>query len=240
MKMNKRVCLTVSITAVLSAVLLISVSYMIQLMSVKRVAVDGIYPDYDLNDLIELSSIISEGEIIGSSKPFIVEPQGGGDASVFVDYYFKVSNVLGGDIKPGDIIPVRTEGGKCGKISVENYGDVGLKTSKKAVAFFRKHKMTGKYITSGVNEMYYYTISGGDAQGIYWIEDENDSVYKSFKDCEDGFNICEKRNEIMSLYKKVQTEGPTLYEAKVDRLYNAYAEGEITESEYNARVAEID
>lgn len=72
MKMNKRVCLTVSTTAVLSVVLLILVSYMIQLMSVKRVAVDGIYPDYDLNDLIEVSSIISEGEIIGSSKPLLL------------------------------------------------------------------------------------------------------------------------------------------------------------------------
>ncbi|MDO5037930.1 MAG: hypothetical protein Q4E37_06500 [Tissierellia bacterium] len=84
------------------------------LASYERVerTIDNTYPRLSLEELSNYSDLIVTGTFKGYGDPFRVLPYGGQEPSIFKDGVFEIDQVYKGDIKAGDEVTLRTQGGQ--------------------------------------------------------------------------------------------------------------------------------
>ncbi len=194
------------------------------------VVVSGSIAEKDLNELKKNSTLVVYGEVVDVSEPFKVKPVGGGDASIFTDYYIDAKNILRGDKKSlsdTSKIPVRIQGGEIDGMTVVAEEETTLVVGETYLLFLIDPNRGGGYNTDGE---YFYI--NGLKQGVY-------------KEKTNGNLENEKSNEkinlgsIISEMAKINKEVP-LSTKEEDQFYENLeknlASGFIDEEEYNTLI----
>lgn len=133
-------------------------------------SISAIYPSYSVAEKAALSNLVLEGEVLGFSNPFMIDPVDDAEPMYFTDMYVLVESVYKGDPLPsetadlaisstsGTIIAVRFKGGYDDTLAVES-GDSspGLITGDKALLFLYRISDGSDYNTEG---NHYYLTSG--------------------------------------------------------------------------------
>jgi hypothetical protein len=139
-----------------------------------RVNISGLLAAKDIPQLIMESDIIVFGKVIEASDPIKICPVGGGDYSLFTDYYFDAIDVL----KSSELfdnmnrIPVRIHGGVTKDLIVVHGEEPKLTIGNEYLLFLFKPGMGAGYNTEG--EYCYVT---GATQGTYSFVN-NDGIQK--------------------------------------------------------------
>jgi hypothetical protein len=130
----------------------------------KKVIISGLLVAKDIPLLIMESDIIVFGKVIEASNPIKIRPVGGGDYSLFTDYYFKPIEVLKSSEFFDNIskIPVRIQGGVTDDLIVFHEGEPKLEIGNEYILFLFRPGMGAGYNTEG--DYYYVT---GATQGTY-------------------------------------------------------------------------
>ncbi|MDO4175104.1 MAG: hypothetical protein Q4D42_10105, partial [Eubacteriales bacterium] len=110
--------------------------------------ISGCLPELSKEDLIAQSTLIATGTVTEVSDAFQIAPVGGGDPSVFTDYFFTVSDVLRGE--PDDnVVSVRIQGGTANGMSSTAELEPQLEVGKSYLLFLYQPNMGGSYNTKG-------------------------------------------------------------------------------------------
>lgn len=137
-----------------------------------------------IEDLMNESTLIIYGKVIGNSEPFLIKPTNGGDPVYHTDYYIEPINLYRGVISvdisldeneseissssygtiPDDAITVRVMGGSNGDVTTIADSEANLEVGNEYLLFLYQTGTGGGYNTKGD---YYYVC--GAKQGAFSI-----------------------------------------------------------------------
>ena len=236
---------------VISSVLLICLAFTGILLfqntskGVIKISSSGLYPsdenitinnykaEVSKEEIIQASSLVVNGEIVGIPKTLKIAPVGGGDPSVFTDYSFNIDKVFRGNAKEGATITVRVQGGVKNDISVNIVDGIEFSVGEKYMLFLYQPNAGGWYNTLG-DYFYpadiYKQASNNNGDSIAYISqaNENDNLY-----------LGEFTEKIVELNQRLNVDESFLAKKSVDGLKANLASGFITQEEYENAIKEL-
>lgn len=206
------------------------------LSGIQTVSLNGGGYDYPLDELVASSHLVARGKFVGNSGAFIVEPVNGASESVFTDYYFEITDVVRGNATPGDTVSVRLQGGKKGKLSVNNFYDVAPTEGSEAVVFLRQITIPVGYIT----DEDYYLPTGTTTRSFYFLDaDSREPVYKCDTYGREPIVWENEKEDLITLSQSKEIDTSVLREYKLEELSDSIEAGKLTAVEYKEATAEI-
>ena len=167
--MIKKKALLISV-GILACLLLASLSCRFFLP--KKVFISGTLVERSLEDLFSKSALVVRGTVNESLETFRIQNTNG-DAAIFTDYKFDVSELVRGNDLDDELI-IRVQGGTIGNMTEVYEHSPELKSKNDDLLFLYKPARGGAYNTEG---NYYYIL--GLTQGTFVMNEEGNFISES-------------------------------------------------------------
>lgn len=215
----------VVIIGMVMTTLVVSIAFLINIMSMKTVHISGTLAEKSLDDLFEQSALVVTGNVSGKSNAFQIKSVSGSVAN-FTDYQFTIDNALRG-FSEDNVITIRVQGGTVGNYTEICEFSPDLVQNHEYLLFLYKPGRGGAYNTAG---NYYYIL--GLTQGAF--EKDETGNFVSFS----GESL---RDEVLiSSHNAVPVDEGYFRNEYIDNQRKNLENGFITQEEYDELMANID